>query len=156
MLVIHRRRCHVGEKNQGKILCVDYFITSRKIKLPQEKGYGKGTVVFLKAYACPWIYFLAHLTSSPHSCDSSTISRSYVHQPGEPQHQGSPYVKMHIFFVRAENWSMQPAHTEKAFKIWPKKLFKCLQSAENKCSLHWLVCGKLLIPARKSRIPSLG
>lgn len=77
-------------------------------------------MVFLKTCALSWIYFLAHLTSSPHSCDS-TINRGYVHQPREPQHQGSPYVKINFFFfVMAENWSMQPAHTEKAFKIWQK------------------------------------
>lgn len=92
-----------GKKKKGKILCVNYFITSRKIQQPQEKGHGKGTVVFLKACARPWIYFLAHLTSLPHSCDSSTINRGYVHQPGEPQDQDSPYVKINIFFLRAEN-----------------------------------------------------
>lgn len=92
-----------GGKKTGKNPLCGLFHYFKKNKTTPGKGYGKGTVVFLKACACPWIYFLAHLTSSPHSCDSSTINRSYVHQPGEPQHQGSPYVKMHIFFVRAEN-----------------------------------------------------
>lgn len=40
-----------------------------------------------------------------HSCDSSTINRSCVHQLREPEHQAEMcmYVKSIVFFVMAEN-----------------------------------------------------
>lgn len=90
------------------------------MKQPKEKGQVK-TVVFCRTCALPLIHFLARLTSSPHSCDSSTINRSCVHQPGEPEHRAAPMWKAPFFPVPAANPSMQLARTVKAFKIWQKK-----------------------------------
>lgn len=85
-LAIREQNRRVWKKKKGKNPPRGLFHYFQQIKQPKEKGQVK-TVVFLKTRALPRIHFLARLTSSPHSCDSSPINRSCVHQPGEPEHR---------------------------------------------------------------------
>lgn len=56
-------------------------------------------MVFLKTCALSRMHFLARLTSWPHSCHSSAINRSCVHQPGEPKDQAAPMSKAGFFLL---------------------------------------------------------
>lgn len=51
----------------------------------------------MKTCALPLVGFMARLTSSPHSCDSSAINRSCVHQAGEPEHRAGRMWKAPFF-----------------------------------------------------------
>lgn len=115
--------CEGTKKGKNPLCGLFHFLKKKKkIKQPKEKGHSKGTEVFLKTCALLRIYFLAHLISSPHSCDFSTINRGYVHQPGEPQHQGSPYVKINFFFLLRQRTEVCNQRKLKRHSKYDKKI----------------------------------